>query len=161
MITAFSYWGARIAPMFDTASQVRVVVSEAGRIINDQQLPLPQVVPAQKVLQLTAMEVETLVCGAVSRSLHSMIEAYGIRVIPFVAGDLDEVVTATINGRLEPEHYAMPGCRKRGKSRVRAAGVGPPDQCICPNCGYTEGHKIGIPCWQKVCLQCGGAMTRG
>lgn len=161
MKTAFSYWGNRIAPMFDTASQVRVVVSEAGRIVSDQRLALPQVIPVQKVVQLTTLEIEILVCGAVSRSLHNMIEAYGIQVIPFVAGDLDEVVTASINGRLEPEHYAMPGCRRRGKYGAGAAGIGPPKRCGCPTCGYMEGHKIGVPCSQKICPQCGGAMIRG
>ncbi len=113
MKTAFSYWDTRIAPMFDTALQVRVVESEVGELVSDQLLTLTAISAAQRIVELRAMGVEFLICGAVSKGLQGMLVSYGIEVVPFVAGDLDEIVAAWVNERLEPESYAMPGCGGR------------------------------------------------
>ncbi|MDP2862869.1 MAG: hypothetical protein Q8N95_08765, partial [Desulfobacterales bacterium] len=57
--------------------------------------------------------VGTLVCGAISRPLHGMVIASGIRVISFVAGDLRKVINAWLDGNLESGKFAMPGCCRR------------------------------------------------
>jgi predicted Fe-Mo cluster-binding NifX family protein len=88
MNTAFSCWNNRIAPVFDNARQVLLVRVDSGRIIGEEQQVLPGDLPVQKALRLAELGVGTLVCGAISRPLHGMVIAYGIRVIPFVAGDL-------------------------------------------------------------------------
>jgi len=33
-------------------------------------------------------------------------------------------------------------------------------ECVCPNCGYREGHQRGNPCNLKRCNQCGTLMVR-
>ena len=38
--------------------------------------------------------------------------------------------------------------------------LGPDGECICPNCGYREPHKRGIPCYTIKCPRCGALMTR-
>jgi hypothetical protein len=35
-----------------------------------------------------------------------------------------------------------------------------PSHCICPQCGFIESHRPGIPCFQKICPQCSSQMTR-
>lgn len=45
-----------------------------------------------------------------------MVAAYDIRVIPFVAGDLREVIRAWLGGGLESPFFAMPGCNGRTRS---------------------------------------------
>jgi len=39
-------------------------------------------------------------------------------------------------------------------------GGGPGGYCVCPNCGYREPHKAGVPCYQQICPKCGGRMIR-
>ncbi len=121
MKTAFSYWNKRIAPMFDTALQVRLVEAEAGKVVGDQLMTMSALSPAQRIVELRAAGVESLVCGAVSKGLRGMLVSYGIQVVPFVAGDLDEIVAAWINGQLEPESFAMPGCG--GRRRCLTGGT--------------------------------------
>ena len=99
MKTAFAYWDNRIAPVFDTARQIHVVEAESGRIVAETQEALADDLPVQKALRLVELGVGTLVCGAISRPLHAMVAAYGIQVIPFVAGDLREVIQAWLSGR--------------------------------------------------------------
>jgi len=118
MKTAFPYWGNRIAPVFDTAQEIHLVETEAGRIVGETQETLTEDLPVQKALRLVATGIDTLVCGAISRPVHELILAYGIDVVPFVAGDLREVIQAWLCGNLEKNTFAMPGCRGRGRRRL-------------------------------------------
>ncbi|MBN1443036.1 MAG: NifB/NifX family molybdenum-iron cluster-binding protein [Planctomycetes bacterium] len=117
MKTAFAYREERIAPVFDIARRIRVVEAEAGRIISEAEEVLPDDPPVRKALRLADLGVGLLVCGAISRPLGAMVAAYGIELVPFVAGDLREVIQAWLSGHLVEETFAMPGCRGRGRSR--------------------------------------------
>lgn len=119
MITAFPYWQYRIAPVFDTARQLLIVESEAGVIARENRVILSAEDPNEKVLRLVDFEIGSLVCGAISRSVFLKAVSCGIRVIPFIAGDLDEIVRSWVAGKLTHETYAMPGCRMH---RARHSG---------------------------------------
>ena len=117
MKAAFAYWDNRIAPVFDTARQIHVVEVEAGQVVSEAPETLSEDMSVQKALRLVELGVGVLVCGAISRPMHEMVAAYGIRVVPFVAGDLREVIQAWISGDLECDAFAMPGCCGRGRRR--------------------------------------------
>lgn len=114
MKTAFSYWGNRIAPVFDTTGEIQIIEAESGLVVRRVDKTLAEVVPVQRALHLQDLGIGTLVCGAISRPLHGLIVAYGIEVVPFVAGELDEVIQAWLGNRLETGTFIMPGCRGRG-----------------------------------------------
>lgn len=116
MRTAFPYWRSRLAPVFDTARQLRLVESAAAAITGQSDETLPDTQPSLKILQLVELNVDTLVCGAISRPLREMAAAHGIAVIPFIAGELDDIVSSWVAGCLETGACAMPGCR-RGRGR--------------------------------------------
>jgi predicted Fe-Mo cluster-binding NifX family protein len=98
--------------------------------------------------------------------LHETVTAYGIKVIPFIAGDLDEIIQAFLEGKLERDEFAMPGCcgrgRRQGQDRMRRGRMGGPDvgACVCPNCGCREPHERAFPCVEKLCPKCGTPMAR-
>jgi predicted Fe-Mo cluster-binding NifX family protein len=117
MKTAFSSWNNRIAPVFDVARQVFLVESDAGRIIHNAEEELPPDEVGAKARRLAGLGVNTLVCGAISRIMQGLVASYGITVIPFVAGDLQDVIQAWLEGRLDDELFTMPGCCPRGSRR--------------------------------------------
>jgi predicted Fe-Mo cluster-binding NifX family protein len=119
MKTAFAYWNDRIAPVFDTAQQIHVVEYLGAVIIAENKETIPSELPVQKVLRLVELEVGVLVCGAVSRQVYDVLTAYGIHVIPFVAGGLSEIIKAYLDGNLEKGMFAMPGCRRQARHRRR------------------------------------------
>ena len=125
MKTAFAYWDDRIAPVFDIARRIHLVESDSGRIVAQTGEVLADDLPVQKALRLVELGVGTLVCGAISRSFQERIAAYGIQVIPFVAGDLSEVIQAWLSGNLERDTFAMPGCCRNGRRRwgMRSTGM--------------------------------------
>ena len=160
MRAAFSIWNARIAPVFDTARQIVVVETESGRLVGHVESALPEGLPVQKVMGLVDLGVVALVCGAISRPLHVMVTAFGIRVIPFVAGPVSEVAQSWLSGDLERGAFAMPGCgRRRGRGRGRQAG-GAVAACVCVACGHREPHERGVRCAQRRCPVCGANMHR-
>jgi predicted Fe-Mo cluster-binding NifX family protein len=117
MKVAFAYLDKRIAPVFDTAQRIQLVVFESKRIVRETQESLVPDHPLQKTQRLVELGVGTLVCGAISRTLQTLVAAYGIQVIPFVAGDLREVIQAWTKGSLHGKAFAMPGCCRRGRKR--------------------------------------------
>jgi predicted Fe-Mo cluster-binding NifX family protein len=117
--SAFAHWNARIAPVFDVARQVRLVEADAGRIAAEAEEVFPDDLPAHKAVRLAELGVRTLVCGAVSRPAHDLLLAYGIDVIPFVTGDLQEVIHAWLRGEVTRRVYSMPGCGGRGRRHRR------------------------------------------
>lgn len=119
MKIAFACWDNRIAPVFDTARQAYVVEAESGQIVTEAQVTLKEDLPVQKVQRLVEMNIGTLVCGAISWSMYGLIVPTGIQVVPFVAGDLGDIVRAWLSGNLENETFTMPGCCGRGGRRFR------------------------------------------
>jgi predicted Fe-Mo cluster-binding NifX family protein len=107
---AFSAWGGRIAPVFEVAQELLLVDADAARVLRETRETLRADLPAKAVLQLVDLSVGMLVCGAISRPMLAIVEAYGIEVRAFLAGDLRAVVKAWVVGRLDRSVFGMPGC---------------------------------------------------
>jgi predicted Fe-Mo cluster-binding NifX family protein len=122
MKTAFSVWEQRIAPVFDTARQVHLVESAGGRVKAETNHAFSGDDLSGKVVWLTEKGVGTLVCGAVSRTVQEQLTAGGIKVVPFVAGDLREVIRAWQDGTLHGSAFTMPGCCGRRRMRRQHGG---------------------------------------
>ena len=109
--------------MFDAAGNILVLRIERGVVAGTHELPLGDT-PQRKVEQLAKEGIGTLVCGAVSQELRAMVESRGIAVIPFVSGDVEEVVAAWLAGGIGQFAYAMPGCGCMRRRHGHGRGMG-------------------------------------
>jgi predicted Fe-Mo cluster-binding NifX family protein len=117
---AFASWNDRIAPVFDVAQWIQLVETEDGQIINQNRASVAGETPNHKASRLAELEVGILVCGAISRPMQAVIGAYGIEVIPFIAGNLQEVIQAWLCGKLAgSKKFIMPGCQRAGGRRLQ------------------------------------------
>ncbi|MBS3779186.1 MAG: hypothetical protein KGY41_02205, partial [Desulfovermiculus sp.] len=109
---------SRLSPVFESASRVRLVqVAKAqGTWLGDMPLP-PE--PMSRIALLGENGAQVLICGAISGLQASIIRAWEIELIPFVTGEVNQVLTAYIQGQLNSEQFAMPGCFGRRKRRRR------------------------------------------
>lgn len=113
MKAAFAVWNNRIAPVFDVAREIRLIEAESGNVLTERDEKLPMESGTEKGRRLTELGVEMLVCGAISRFMLSQITAFDIRVVPFLAGDLREIIGAWLTGDFRKEAFIMPGCCRR------------------------------------------------
>jgi predicted Fe-Mo cluster-binding NifX family protein len=123
MRVAFATWNDRIAPVFDVTRRLHVVETAGRRVVRESEESLEDETPAGRAARLAALGVDALVCGAISRPQQALVQAYGVTVVPFVTGELREVVDAWRAGRLGSEAFAMPGCG-RGRGRRFRGGRG-------------------------------------
>lgn len=118
-IVAVAIWRERIAPVFDSARQIRVIQFSAEEALETLDRSLDECGYHEKVSALLRLGVQELLCGAISNEFRLMIEGAGIVVHSFLAGSVIEVLEAWRNGNLDDSRFAMPGCCCRQRRRVR------------------------------------------
>jgi len=110
MKVALPVWDNRVSPVFDFAHAILIAEIENRKVSSKQYLPVdPHLPPFSQAANLSRLGVEILICGAVSQMLEDMIASYGIRVIPAVSGNIEEVLQAHLEGNLSSSKYRMPG----------------------------------------------------
>ncbi len=114
MLVALTVWNGRISPVFDVARHVLLVDVEDGKIVSRREEALPGAEPDGQVMRIVALEARELICGAISRPLGLMLAEKGVRTIPFIAGDAEEIIAAYLAGALPTSALAMPGCCGKG-----------------------------------------------
>ena len=123
MRVAIAIWNDRISPVFDTSSRLVIIDVEQGaehghRIIFELGADSS---PTQRARRLTELEVNILICGAISRILAELVSASGVVVIPWVSGPAEGVLRAYLTKRLSDARWRMPGCRGRWRHRYATA----------------------------------------
>lgn len=120
MKVALTVWEGRISPVLDTARSMVIADVEGGLPVSRRDETLVGNSMQEKLARLRELGVQTLVCGAVSRALADLISSCGIRLVPFVSGEVHEVLKAVAANRIPETAFSMPGCGCRRGHRVRA-----------------------------------------
>jgi len=118
-------WEERISPVFDTAGSLLVVDWEGGEEKSRQRLEIQGRSLPARLQQLTDARLEILLCGAISRPFAALLTSKGIKLIPFLAGEVEDVLTAYREERLSDSRFRMPGCcgqRRRQRNGCRGLG---------------------------------------
>jgi predicted Fe-Mo cluster-binding NifX family protein len=111
---AIPTWNGRVSPVFDTASRLLVVeAGEEGECSRFETDISEHFLPS-KSIRLTGLGIDTLICGAISRPLAYMITTAGIKLIPWISGQVEDVLQAFMAGTLFDLRFMMPGCAGYG-----------------------------------------------
>jgi len=127
MKVAVPDWQGRVSPVFDVAEQVLLVDLDRENDGSRRMESLGTTAPHDRAQRLAELGVNVLVCGAISWLLEALLASSGIRVVPLICGEVEEVVRAFRDGTLENERFAMPGCcrkRRQARNRRRCRGGG-------------------------------------
>lgn len=101
MKVAMAYWQGRVSPVFDVADRFFLIDIEDGWEVKRKNLSLASRDPFNRVKELSELEVEVLLCGAISLTLEKALIRVGIQVIGFLGGELENVIHAFLEGNLE------------------------------------------------------------
>ncbi|MGC9455198.1 MAG: NifB/NifX family molybdenum-iron cluster-binding protein [Phycisphaerae bacterium] len=125
MKVAIPHWQGRISPVFDVAGNVLVVDVSDGAEQARQDIAFDSEDPQLRAARLARTGADVLICGAISWPLEVALSAAGIEVIPQTCGDVEQVLSAFVHGRLRQNAFLMPGCcgrRRRFRGRHRQRG---------------------------------------
>ena len=123
MKIAITVWGNRISPVFDSAQTLLVAEILRSEVIN-RQIELFQAGLFSRFIELLAeLEVEVLICGALSDEPAAMLAASDIEVIPFITGEAEAVLSLYVKG-MDLIDFVMPGCPRNKCCGKRYCSVG-------------------------------------
>ena len=121
MKIALPEWQGRISPVFDVAARLLIAETSGSDVLAQRTVELRAEGIQPRANEVARMGVEVLVCGAISRPQEDALTSSGVEVIPQTCGEVAEVLSAFLAGRLDEDAFLMPGCcgrRRRGKQRI-------------------------------------------
>jgi len=110
MKVVLTVWENHISPVADSARQLLVVEVENRTIRGKRTEWLNTDSLFYSARRLADLEVKIFICGAISDFFASLVEGYGIRLIPFIRGEADEVLDAYLEDSLRSPRFLMTGC---------------------------------------------------
>lgn len=130
MKLALTVWESRISPLFDSARMLLIADIESSRVAEKHLERFDCDSAFSRAEKLNDLGVNLLICNGISTAFANLIEAYRIKIIPFVAGPLDEVLEAYLAGRLSEKRCAPRGGRRfEKKKKPNIGGNGYEDRC--------------------------------
>ncbi len=115
MKVALPILDGRIAPVFDWCRWIALVDTDEEGVENRAETDLAGIPPLLRADRLAELGADVLLCGGISPGLAQLVESHGIQVMPWVAGEVDEVLREFLAGRLPNERFMMPGSRCGGR----------------------------------------------
>lgn len=110
MKIAIPIWNNNVSVVFDFASRLLLVDIKDGSEIKRSEIEIKFQSSMERSLKLKELQVDILICGAISQSLEYMVTANGIEVLPYVTGHIDNVINAYLSGQLAQSNFILPGC---------------------------------------------------
>jgi len=96
---------------------VLIVEYDGGMERTRQDVPLETDMPHARSMKLSDANVDVLICGAISKPFQAAVLTRGIEVIPQICGNVECVLSAFVEGRLQQGEFFMPGCCQRRRQR--------------------------------------------
>jgi predicted Fe-Mo cluster-binding NifX family protein len=116
---AIPVWNESVSTTFDFARQLVVADVDRTSEISRRVFPFPLKAAAEKARSLKNLNVDVLICGAISQYLGWLVARYGIRIVPFIRGPIDAVLAAYVGGKLGDSAYLLPGSSPGARKRWR------------------------------------------
>jgi predicted Fe-Mo cluster-binding NifX family protein len=118
MKIAIPQYKGRVSPVFDTCQRLLIFqIEEAGVAAASQSDDWSYLPVEVRTNRLRQLGIDVLLCGGISDWLARQIESRGIRLVPWLVGDVEEVVNAFVDGGLPDRRFAMPGSWGKGYGR--------------------------------------------
>jgi predicted Fe-Mo cluster-binding NifX family protein len=142
---AIPSFGTRVSPRFDCAQAIEVVHVEQGKLAVRERLASAGWTAWERIDRLTEMGVDTVLCGGIDCWSVESLQAVGVTVYGWVAGELEDALAALLRGDLDRDaaraggrHW---GCRRfaGGQSEGPRSGEGQTSQ----GRGGGQGRRAG------------------
>ena len=111
-------WEDKVSPVMDTATKLLITESGTQKKGARFEVFLIKNDISQRCSFIRKLEIDVLICGAVSRLFSETLKASGIKIISGISGPSEDVLEAYLNGNLLQPKFLMPGS-KNNTSKAR------------------------------------------
>ena len=119
-------WRGRVSPLLDVARRFLLVNLQGDSERERREVRIDETGLALRCKRMAQLNVQVLICGAISRPLEEALASEAVRIIPNTCGPVDQVLEAFRVGRLTGKAFLMPGCsRQLVPIQARRGGDGP------------------------------------
>jgi predicted Fe-Mo cluster-binding NifX family protein len=125
MTIAIPLFGSRVSPRFDHAHDMLLITVDGEKIAARERLSMGEQNPLTRVNWICQRGVDVVICGGISRFSLRSLTRRGLRVFPWVTGNIEEVIQLLLGGQLRSRLAVEPGGRCR-RWRQRRKGQGAP-----------------------------------
>ncbi len=119
---AIPVWNDRVSSTFDFARRVLVVEVDGKWEVSRHEIHFADLPVDRKARKLRDLGVQVVICGVVSDALADAVVQAGIRIIPYVSGEVESVLDAELRGSLAESCFLQPGCPPGARRRWRQRG---------------------------------------
>jgi predicted Fe-Mo cluster-binding NifX family protein len=112
---ALPIFNCRVSPVFDTCTRLLLIEFEEGREIKRREFDLDNFSFQERLQVLEKNAVSVIICGGISDVFHTILSNSNILLVCGICGDVDEVIKAHFDGRLDDPCFFMPGYRAGDK----------------------------------------------
>lgn len=109
MRVAIPLYGRRVSPRFAYSDAMLVADVLDGDVARQDVVATRQTSDQQRLEQLIGLGIDIFICGAVDPTFLTEAGGLDIRIIPDVAGDVDEILSLVTQGGLMPGHGTYAG----------------------------------------------------
>jgi len=110
-------YGNRIASLLETSDRLILVHSPDFDKTNLQTIPLYSGSYNEILKILQENGVNTLICGAITACVHDLLQAQNIEIIPWITGNVSDIIDALNKQRVLSPKFNMPGRGKGNRFR--------------------------------------------
>jgi predicted Fe-Mo cluster-binding NifX family protein len=112
MRIAISIWEDKISPVLDTAAKLLIIDIDTQKEISRFEASMLERDMSQRYSFIRGLDLDVLICGAVSRQFSGMLKASGIKIISGISGPAEDVLKAYLQGNLLHSGFFMPGSHR-------------------------------------------------
>jgi len=113
MRIAIPIWDDKVSPVLDSASRLLIVEAENRNVASRSEIYLDEDDLSRRFFRIQGMDIDILICGAISHEFSRMLTASGVDVIPEISGHTEEVLKAYLQGDLFNPKFLMPGSKRK------------------------------------------------
>jgi len=110
-----SILGNRIGPVFDVSGSLLVLEIGNKSIISRKIKTLDAHDMNLKFNTMKMLGIDLLICGAISRRFQYKAQEYGIDLISFICGNIEDVIDSFLSEKPLNQFFSMPGCSRRNE----------------------------------------------
>ena len=106
---AIPIFNSRVSPVFDTCTRLLLIDLEDNRQLSRKEFNLDNFSLRERLQILEKNDVAVIICGGISDVFHAILSNSNILLISGICGNVDEVIKAHIDDRLDDPCFFMPG----------------------------------------------------